>query len=122
MRIKGISLPPSAQTHRRWGAINVRHRRKDETVLAFTEDLKAHGGAPENVTAACIDMSKAFIKGINTALPNAVTTFDPFIATGSKAMLGFRENGKNGNTSWKCPYFQVALDRLKTYQGLRLNF
>jgi transposase len=48
------------------------------TVKAFTEDLKAHGGAPENVTAACIDMSKAFIKGIKEALPNAEITFDPF--------------------------------------------
>jgi transposase len=49
-----------------------------ETVLAFTEDLMAHGGAPENVTSACIDMSKAFIKGIGEALPNAEITFDPF--------------------------------------------
>jgi len=49
-----------------------------ETVKAFTEDLKAHGGTPNNVTAACIDMSKAFIKGIKEALPNAEITFDPF--------------------------------------------
>jgi transposase len=49
-----------------------------ETVKAFTEDLKAHNGAPERVTAACIDMSKAFIKGIREALPNAEITFDPF--------------------------------------------
>jgi transposase len=49
-----------------------------ETVKAFTDDLKAHGGAPKNVTAACIDMSKAFIKGIREALPNAEITFDPF--------------------------------------------
>jgi transposase len=49
-----------------------------ETVKAFTEDLKAHGGMPEDVTAACIDMSKAFIKGIREALPNAEITFDPF--------------------------------------------
>lgn len=49
-----------------------------ETVIAFKEDLKAHGGAPENVTAACIDMSKAFIKGIREAFPNAEITFDPF--------------------------------------------
>ena len=48
------------------------------TVKAFTEDLKTHGGTPENVTAACIDMSKAFIKGIREALPNAEITFDPF--------------------------------------------
>jgi transposase len=49
-----------------------------KTVKTFTEDLKAHGGKPENVTAACIDMSKAFIKGIREALPNAEITFDPF--------------------------------------------
>lgn len=49
-----------------------------ETVKAFTEDLKSRSGAPENVTAACIDMSKAFIKGIKEALPNAEITFDPF--------------------------------------------
>jgi transposase len=49
-----------------------------ETVKAFTEDLKAHGGTPEDITAACIDMSKAFIKGIKEALPNAEITFDPF--------------------------------------------
>lgn len=50
----------------------------NETVKAFTEDPKAHNGAPENITAACIDMSKAFIKGIKEALPNAEITFDPF--------------------------------------------
>ena len=49
-----------------------------ETVKAFTEDLKAHNGAPENITDACIDMSKAFIKGISVSLPNAEITFDPF--------------------------------------------
>jgi transposase len=49
-----------------------------ETVLVFAEDLKAHGGAPENITSTCIDMSKAFIKGIKEAFPNAEITFDPF--------------------------------------------
>jgi transposase len=49
-----------------------------ETVKAFTEDLKAHNGSPENITDACLDMSKAFIKGVTEALPNAEITFDPF--------------------------------------------
>ena len=49
-----------------------------ETVNAFIEDFKAHNGTPENVTDACIDMSKAFIKGIREALSNAEITFDPF--------------------------------------------
>ena len=49
-----------------------------ETVKAFTQDLKSHNGDPENITDACIDMSKAFIKGVNKALSNAEITFDPF--------------------------------------------
>lgn len=49
-----------------------------ETVKSFAEDLKDHHGEPENITDACIDMSKAFIKGVTEALPNAEITFDPF--------------------------------------------
>jgi transposase len=48
------------------------------TVKAFTEDFKNHNGCPENIISACIDMSKAFIKGIKEELPNAEITFDPF--------------------------------------------
>jgi len=48
------------------------------TVKAFTDDLKLHNGCPENITSACIDMSKAFIKGVKEELPNAEITFDPF--------------------------------------------
>jgi transposase len=52
--------------------------RDHETVTAFTEDLTTHGGDPEKITAASLDMSKAFIKGVTEALPNATITFDPF--------------------------------------------
>ena len=48
------------------------------TVKDFTEDLKLHNGCPKKITSACIDMSKAFIKGIKEELPNAEITFDPF--------------------------------------------
>lgn len=50
----------------------------NETVMDFVADLKKHGGAPEQITDAAIDMSKAFIKGIKEQLPNATTTFDRF--------------------------------------------
>lgn len=50
----------------------------NETVKRFVADLKAHGGDPEQITDAAIDMSKAFIKGVKEQLPNAVVTFDPF--------------------------------------------
>lgn len=52
--------------------------RDHETVKAFTEDFKTHNGVPENITDACLDMSKAFIKGVNESLPNAEITFDSF--------------------------------------------
>jgi transposase len=48
------------------------------TVEAFAEDLRAHGGDPEAVTEACMDMSKAFIAGTAEHLPNAKITFDTF--------------------------------------------
>lgn len=52
---------------------------KDHTTIErFVSDLKAHDGKPEQITAAAIDMSKAFIKGIQDQLPNAVITFDKF--------------------------------------------
>jgi len=50
----------------------------NKTVTEFVTDLLKHGGDPEQITDAAIDMSKAFIKGINEQLPNAVTTFDRF--------------------------------------------
>ncbi|ABQ26641.1 ISL3 family transposase [Geotalea uraniireducens] len=50
----------------------------NETVKDFVADLAKHGGDPEQITDAAIDMSKAFIKGVKEQLPNAVTTFDKF--------------------------------------------
>ena len=52
--------------------------RNRETVAAFAEDLRAHAGTPESVTAACIDMSRSYISGVEQYLPNAEITFDRF--------------------------------------------
>ena len=52
--------------------------RDAETVKAFTDDLTAHDGEPEKITSACIDMSPAFIKGVQESLSNAHITFDRF--------------------------------------------
>lgn len=52
---------------------------KDHTTVGrFVDDLVLHGGDPEIVTDACLDMSKAFIKGIKENFPNASLTFDQF--------------------------------------------
>jgi transposase len=48
------------------------------TVKAFVQDLAAHGGKPEQIEEASLDMSKAFIKGLDENLPNAHRTFDRF--------------------------------------------
>ena len=48
------------------------------TVAAFAEDLTAHGGDPDQIAEACIDMSPAFIMGEAEHLPNAKVTFDKF--------------------------------------------
>jgi transposase len=49
-----------------------------EAVAAFTQDLREHGGKPENVTDVSIDMSPAFIKGVEENFENAEITFDKF--------------------------------------------
>ena len=48
------------------------------TVERFAEDLREHGGATEQVEEVCIDMSPAFIKGVEQSLPAASVTFDKF--------------------------------------------
>lgn len=50
------------------------------TVEAFAHDLEEHGGAAENISEVCIDMSAAFIKGTAANLPKANITFDKFHA------------------------------------------
>ena len=49
-----------------------------DTVKRFREDLEAHGGKPEQVKEACLDMSAAFIRGLSDELPKAELTFDNF--------------------------------------------
>ena len=45
---------------------------------AFAEDLKEHGGKPEQIKEACCDMSPAFISGVEKEFENAAITFDKF--------------------------------------------
>jgi transposase len=54
--------------------------RDANTIATFADDLTAHGGDPEAISELCIDMSPAFIKGVDQRLPNAAITFDKFHA------------------------------------------
>lgn len=62
--------------------------RDHETVAAFAQDLRAHGGAPEQVEHVCMDMSAAFAKGVSENLPQAQISFDRFhvVALANEAM------------------------------------
>lgn len=62
------------------------------TIERFVTYLSEHGGSPEQVSAVSIDMSPAFIKGVNEHLPEARVTFDKFhvVAHASKALDAVR--------------------------------
>jgi transposase len=47
-------------------------------IEAFGQDLQAHGGRPEQIQEACLDMSPAFISGVQQTFPEAQLTFDNF--------------------------------------------
>lgn len=48
------------------------------TVEAFRKDLEAHGGEAARIEEACVDMSAAFIRGLQDQFPDAAVTFDNF--------------------------------------------
>ena len=48
------------------------------TVHQFRRDLETHGGKPKHVEEACLDMSPAYIHGLEEEFPQAQRTFDNF--------------------------------------------
>jgi transposase len=68
--------------------IFVTDTRESSAVERLAADLVAHGGDPEAIRAVSIDMSPAYIKGVQAHLPNAAITFDKFhvIAHASQAL------------------------------------
>jgi len=49
-----------------------------QTIAAFSDDLRRHGGTAEQIEKVCMDMSVAFQSGVATELPNAEMIFDRF--------------------------------------------
>lgn len=52
--------------------------RDHTTVVRFVADLKAHQGKAEQIEHVCMDMSAAYAKGVQEALPNAQISYDRF--------------------------------------------
>lgn len=58
--------------------LHVSEGAKAENVAKFKEALQDHGGDPEKVDLATLDMGRAFIAGVQEHLPQADLCFDPF--------------------------------------------
>jgi len=56
----------------------LREGREGEVVAAFVEELRAHGGQPEQIELVAMDMSPAYRKGVRAHLPQARIVFDHF--------------------------------------------
>jgi len=52
--------------------------REGDALGAFVQELRAHGGRPEQIELVAMDMSPAFIKGVRQHLPKARIVFDRF--------------------------------------------
>jgi transposase len=48
------------------------------TIAAFKEDFEAHRGNPQMITDVSMDMSPAFISGVEKNLPQAMITYDKY--------------------------------------------
>jgi transposase len=85
------------------------------TVAGFAQYLRAHKAEPDTITAASIDMSPAFIKGIGDHLPNAKITFDKFhvIAHASQALDEMRRREQKTDPALKGLRWTLLKDRSK---------
>lgn len=52
--------------------------RDASTIARFRDDLRAHGGRPEQLDEVCCDMAPAYLKGLADAFPGVPITFDRF--------------------------------------------
>lgn len=52
--------------------------REASCIEAAVADLRAHGGEPEQIKTVCMDMSRAYISGVEAQMPQAAIAFDRF--------------------------------------------
>jgi transposase len=94
-----------------------------DTVKSFAEDLTAHAGTPEAIESVSIDMSPAFIKGVDKHLPQARITFDKFhvIAHASQAVDKTRRIEQKTDPSLKGLRWALLKDRSKLKPGAQAD-
>jgi len=74
-----VTLAADAETQ---AVIFVTETRESSAVARLAADLRAHGGDPEAIRDVSIDMSPAYINGVEANFPNAAITFDKFHVLG----------------------------------------
>lgn len=87
-KARGHDYVTIAADAERRAVIFVTETREAAAIERLAADLTVHGGDPEAIDAVSIDMSPAYIKGVEAHLPNAAITFDKFhvIAHASQAL------------------------------------
>jgi len=86
---------------------------ESDTVGAFVKNLMAHHGKPTQIEHISIDMSPAYISGVQNHLPNAHITFDKFhvIAHASEAIDETRRQEQKLDPSLKGMRWVLLKDR-----------
>jgi len=86
-----------------------------DNIAGFVQHLRARNGAADNITAACIDMSPAFIKGVTDHLPKATITFDKFhvVAHASQAVDQMRRIEQRTDPALKGLRWALLKDKSK---------
>ena len=86
-----------------------------DNIAGFVQHLRTHNGAADNITAACIDMSPAFIKGVTDHLPKAAITFDKFhvVAHASQAVDRMRRIEQRTDPALKGLRWALLKDKSK---------
>lgn len=93
------------------------------TIASFADDLRRRGGTPEQIKTVSIDMSPAFIKGVNAFLPGAEITFDKFhvIAHASLAVDEMRRIEQKRDPSLKGIRWTLLKDRSALTPAQRID-
>jgi transposase len=89
--------------------------REAETVKGFAANLRSHQGKPTQIESISIDMSPAFISGVEEHFPNAQITFDKFhvIAHASDAVTETRRLEQQLDPTLKGLRWVLLKDRTK---------
>lgn len=107
----------------RRAVIFVTESREAAAVERLAADLIAHGGDPEAIEAVSIDMSPAYIRGVETNLPNATITFDKFhvIAHASQALDLTRRAEQKRDPDLKGLRWALLKDRSRLSEARRTD-